>query len=89
MVFSSATHDPFKESQNRSISIGILLSPHLKKKINFLNDKNISKKIVEVTCETCAVKNCLERVANPLKLDYQTKQNKIEENVEQIVSIFT
>ena len=34
LVLSSATPDPFKKDINRSVSIGLLLSPHLKKKLN-------------------------------------------------------
>lgn len=41
LVLSSATKDPFKENQYRSISIGLLINKQLKKKVNFLEDKKI------------------------------------------------
>jgi hypothetical protein len=34
----------------------MLLSPHLKKKLNFFKENTFPKKIVDITCETCAVK---------------------------------
>ena len=38
IVFSSATPDPFRKKLNRSVSIGLLLAPHLKKKLQFTKD---------------------------------------------------
>ena len=58
LVISSATKDPFKENHNRSISIGLLISPLLTSKINFINDAGIISKKVGVTCERCPVTDC-------------------------------
>ncbi len=86
LVFSSATSDPFKENVNRSISIGLLISPHLKKKLHFLTDENISKKMVGVTCETCAVKDCKERAAPPIRLDRKLLNSKISNTVNNVIN---
>jgi predicted transcriptional regulator/DNA-binding XRE family transcriptional regulator len=88
LVLSSATKDPFKKDINRSVSIGMLLSPHLKKKLNFFHENTFPKRIVGITCETCAVKNCTERVAAPLKLKKQEKYTKIANTVAHIINSY-
>ncbi|MEE9408291.1 MAG: helix-turn-helix domain-containing protein [Polaribacter sp.] len=89
LVLSSATTDPFKKNINRSVSIGMLLSPHLKKKLNFFDENTFTKKLVGVTCETCAVKNCDERVAEPTRLEKQEKYQKIANTVDNIINSYS
>ena len=88
LVLSSATADPFKKGIYRSVSIGMLISPHLKKHINFLNDPSIITKKVGVTCETCAIKNCQERAAQPINLDKKERHKEIEQKVNHIIDSF-
>ena len=88
LVFSSATSDPFKKDINRSVSLGMLVSPHLKKHIQFLNDPSIITKKVGVTCETCAIKNCSERANEPYKLAEKERHKEIESKVEEIIDKF-
>ncbi|WP_299157348.1 helix-turn-helix transcriptional regulator [uncultured Tenacibaculum sp.] len=85
LVLSAATSDPFKDSINRSVSIGLLLSPHLKKKIQFFKEDTFTKKTVGVTCESCGVKNCNERVAEPRILNKQLRNLEIEKTIESIL----
>jgi hypothetical protein len=89
LVFSSATADPFKKNSNRSVSIGILISPHLKKHINFLDDPSIKTRQVGVTCETCAIKNCKERVTDSSQLQRKERHLKIKNIVETITDKFS
>ena len=89
LVLSSATSDPFKKDISRSVSLGMLLSPHLKKKLHFFNENTFTKKTVGVTCETCAVKNCSERVAKPTRLEKANKYNNIASTVESIIKSYT
>ena len=89
LVLSSATTDPFKKDINRSVSIGMLLSPHLKKKLNFFEENTFTKKLVGVTCETCPVKNCNERVAKPIKLERQEKHQEIADTVDNIINSYS
>ena len=88
LVLSSATSDPFKEDINRSVSIGMLLSPHLKKKLNFLKSDTFDKKKVGVTCETCAVKDCKERKSDPWQLERKLRYKEIEETVSKIIESY-
>jgi predicted transcriptional regulator len=89
LVLSSATADPFKKEINRSVSLGMLLSPQLKKKIQFLEEGTFTKKVVGVTCETCSVKNCKERVAEPSKLKKREKHREIGNTVENIINSYS
>ena len=89
LVLSSATKDPFKKDINRSVSIGLLLSPHLKKKLNFFKENTFAKKLVGVTCETCAVENCKERVAAPLRLEKREKYSEIANTVTNIINSYS
>jgi hypothetical protein len=89
LVLSSATTDPFKKEINRSVSIGMLLSPQLKKKLNFFDENTFNKKLVGVTCETCSIKNCKERVAEPLRLEKQKKYSEIADTVANIMNSYS
>ena len=85
LVFSSATPDPFKEDCIRSISVGILITPGMKKKFKFMENNLLKKEVVGVTCETCAVKDCLERASPPIHLEQKMRN----ENTEAIVQKYS
>jgi XRE family transcriptional regulator, fatty acid utilization regulator len=53
---------------NHSLSIGLLLTSHLKKKVQFWNDPAIPIRMVGETCQRCPASDCVERVAEPLVL---------------------
>ncbi len=65
LVISSATKDPFKESQFRSISIGLPLNKALLRKISFTNSKIVDQEMVGVTCERCQIQDCSQRKSPP------------------------
>ena len=89
LVLSAATSDPFKEKINRSVSLGMLLSPHLKKKLQFLKEDTFKKKTVGVTCESCNIQNCKERVAEPRVLNKELRNKEIEKAVENIIQSYS
>lgn len=84
LVLSSATKDPFKEKEYRSICIGLLINKQLQRKINFLEDAEIITKKVGVTCERCAISDCELRQAAPIVLDRNAKNKKIQNIVEEL-----
>ena len=88
LVLSSATPDPFKKDINRSVSLGLLLSPHLKKKLTFLKENTFQKKLVGVTCETCSVRDCAERFAEPTRLERENQYKEIAQTVESIITSY-
>ena len=89
LVFSSATEDPFKKDCLRSISVGILITPGVKKKFKFIDNKSIKKEIVGVTCETCAVKNCEERASPPIQLDLKIRNENTDLIVQKYMAKFS
>ena len=89
LVLSSASKDPFKKNMNRSISIGMLLSPHLKRKFKFLKEDTFDVKTVGVTCETCSVADCKERAAKPYKLQRSQRHEHIENTVTNIINSYS
>lgn len=89
LVLSSATHDPIRGGYFRSIALGILLSPNTTQKIQFIKDPEIPVKQVGVTCETCSISDCQERVAPPSLLDRQQRFSKTDEVVRELMQKFT
>lgn len=88
LVLSSATRDPFKDRQYRSISIGLLINKQLQRKLNFLSDANIKMQNVGVTCQRCTVENCEVRQSPPVVLEKKAKNKKIETIVETLTAKF-
>ena len=84
LVLSSATKDPFKSEQYRSISIGLLINNQLKRKVAFLDDEKIKTQVVGVTCERCGITDCKVRKAPPTVLDAELKDKNIETVVEEL-----
>lgn len=89
LVFSSATKDPFAINCIRSISIGILITPTMKKKFKFIEGKPLTKQIVGVTCETCAVKDCLERASPPTELQKKKRNENTDAVVQQYITQYS
>ena len=77
-MFSSATKDPFRDRQYRSISIGLLINKQLERKLKFLKDEKIKTQDVGVTCERCSIKNCAVRQAPAIVIDKAIKNKNIE-----------
>ena len=89
LILSSATKDPFKNNQYRSISIGLLINNQLKNKLAFLKDPNIETFNVGVTCERCSIQNCKEREVPAIILEREAKNKKIETVVNGLVKKFS
>lgn len=89
LVLSSATKDPFKENEYRSICIGLLINKQLQRKLSFTEDTNILKEKVGVTCERCNIPDCELRKAAPIVLNKIVKDKKIQNIVEELNDEFT
>jgi predicted transcriptional regulator/DNA-binding Xre family transcriptional regulator len=53
---------------NNSISVGLLLTEQLKRKVKFWNDPAIPIRMVGETCERCPASDCAERKEQPLEI---------------------
>ncbi len=89
LIFASATKDPFKENEYRSVSIGLQINNELRKKVKFLNDNSLKSYEVGVTCERCAIQNCAERQAQPRFLLQEEKDKQTAEVVAQLQQKFS
>ncbi len=89
LVLSSATKDPFRSGYYRSIALGIMISSHSQSKMTFLNDPSILRKKVGVTCETCQIEDCLERVAPPKKIERQLRFEKTAQTVQSLMEKYS
>jgi len=63
LIISLARPSNKNIGQNSSVSIGLLISPQMKRKVKFHNDTAIPIRIVNETCETCPLQDCAERAA--------------------------
>lgn len=70
---------------NLSVSIGMLLDDNARKTIQFLDDPNISRKDVNITCERCPISDCKERVISPLIIEKLNKRQKLEKNINDLL----
>ena len=88
-VMSSATKDPFRNGYYRSIALGILISPHSQGKMHFLEDATIKRRKVGVTCETCLINDCEERVAQPKNIERKQRFEKIDKVVQGLMEKYS
>ena len=84
-VMSTATKDPFRKGYYRSIALGIMITPHSLGKLHFLHDDSIPVKRVGVTCESCSISDCEERVAQPRNLERKQRFGQTDEVVKEIM----
>ena len=89
LIFSSATVDPFKKDEYRSVSLGLLMNSELKKKVAFLDDPSIKTYDVGVTCERCSIADCEVRQSQPIILKRQQRNLKTENVVEELRKKFS
>lgn len=65
--------------RNISVTLGVLLDEHTKKRIRFWNDPNIPRQTVNITCERCPLNDCAERAAPPKVVLRKEERKKMEE----------
>jgi predicted transcriptional regulator/DNA-binding XRE family transcriptional regulator len=88
-VMSSATKDPFRNGHYRSIALGIMISSHSQNKLQFLDDVTIKRKKVGVTCETCLIADCQERVAPPKAIERKQRFELIDSVVQELIQKYS
>lgn len=70
-----------------SVTIGLLVNDQLRKEVGFLNDPNLSIKIVNTTCEQCSMPDCEARAAPPVVLEQQLVLSEIDQALEKIEKV--
>jgi hypothetical protein len=61
-----------------SVSIGLLITPALKKRVKFWNDPSIPIRLVNETCELCSLRDCEERAAPATIYEKRQKEESIK-----------
>ncbi len=71
-------------NRNASITIGVLIDENAKKTIKFLDDPDIPKMQVNVTCERCALSDCVDRAVEPTAIQRRERQLLIENRLKKL-----
>lgn len=62
---------------NSCITLGLLENDALEKTVNFVDDPNITSRVVNESCERCPIPDCLERAAQPaISREEEKTQNR-------------
>ena len=65
-------------NRNVSVTIGILITPETRQRIGFLEDPAIQHRVVNKTCERCALRDCKVRAADPVIVDKREEWKRIQ-----------
>ncbi|HKK78122.1 MAG TPA: hypothetical protein VJ933_00780, partial [Phaeodactylibacter sp.] len=65
-------------NRNVSVTIGILTTPETQGRIGFLEDPAIQHRVVNKTCERCALRDCEVRAAAPVIVDRREEWKRIQ-----------
>ncbi|NBC09417.1 MAG: helix-turn-helix domain-containing protein [Bacteroidetes bacterium] len=65
-------------NRNVSVTIGILITPDTQQRIGFLEDPAIQHRVVNKTCERCALRDCEVRAAEPVIVDRREEWKRIQ-----------
>lgn len=69
---------------NVSVTIGLLITPELKKQIRFQDDTAIPARLVSNTCERCPLTDCRERAAAPVIVDKRNQYRLVQKRLEEL-----
>ncbi|WMN11369.1 XRE family transcriptional regulator [Marivirga salinae] len=82
LIISLAKPSNKNIGQNSSVSIGLLITPAMKRKVKFYSDPVIPIRIVNETCETCPLYDCQERAAPAHIYEQKQQLNAMKKAVE-------
>jgi len=69
--------------------IQALITPSVKKKFKFIEGNSVQRQLVGVTCETCSVKDCLERASPPIHLNQKVRNEKTDATVQEYMAKYS
>jgi len=67
-----------------SLTVGILLDRKFREAVKFWNDPKVNTRVMNHTCERCAVEDCRERAAPPYKVLERQKHLEVKTALQQI-----
>ena len=63
--------------ESMSVTIGVYIDTNLRKRIQFIDDPDIVKKVVNTTCERCSLTDCGDRIAPPYYIAQRENQGNV------------
>ncbi len=81
LCLSIARAELSEPEMNINVTLGLKITPNLKRKIAFLSDPNLSTEIVNRTCERCSLEDCADRVFPPTVIQQKTHKSLIRERI--------
>ncbi len=69
---------------NVSVTLGLLITDELRKKVRFLDDPAIQVREVNTTCERCALEDCAERAAPPTVVERKRHFQRIHSRLSEL-----
>ena len=85
LVISFAQPSGTTHNLNVSVSMGIYLDQSTKEKLKFLDDTSIPERVVNQTCERCALFDCRERIAAPIILQKKSKNEALRKALKKMI----
>ncbi|WP_025763626.1 helix-turn-helix domain-containing protein [Dyadobacter tibetensis] len=85
LVISLAQKSATNPNLNVSVSMGIYLDDHAQKSLTFLTDANLPHRVVNQTCERCAMFDCKERIAAPIILQKRHKNEELRKALSKVL----
>ncbi len=85
LVLTNARRSSAQQNINTSVSIGMLLDDNAKSTIQFINDPNIMRRDVNITCERCPLEDCKERVKAPLIIEKLAERQNLEKTIKEFL----
>jgi hypothetical protein len=68
----------FDQSNPSSVTIGMLINAELLENFRFIKDPLLPERVVNTTCERCAITDCKERVASASVINKSLVEHQIE-----------
>ena len=85
LVLTNARRSSSQQNVNTSVSIGMLLDDNARNTIQFINDPNIKRRDVNITCERCPLDDCKERIKAPLIIEKLAVRQKLEKTIKEFL----
>jgi len=85
LCFTIARPSYFPSTKKVSVTIGLLIDEGLGKTIQFLDDPNIPRHTVSVTCERCTIQDCQERAVPPTIVEKREELKAIKAALKELV----
>lgn len=85
-MISFANQMSTNHNLNVSVSMGIFLNEDSRKVIGFLNDPQLTHRLVNETCERCSLFECKERMAAPIVIQKKHYNDELKKSIARMLS---